>query len=83
MASIKLYSAICYDAWQMCEKGFHWHQREPYNTTHYKFDRIEEHVFELPKGVESNDVINVYTEFDNTPLVETSDNVYRLEKEII
>ena len=83
MASIKLYSAVCYNAWQMCETGFHWHQMKPYDTTHYKYDRIEEHVFELPKGVESNDVINVYTEFDNTPLVETFDNVYSLEKEII
>lgn len=82
MGKIKLYSAICYDAYMAKETGFHWHNHEPRTTQHYKYEHIQEHTFILPDDITSEDVIGVYTEFDNMPLIETKDGVFKLTKEI-
>ena len=83
MNTIKLFSAICYDAYMCQERGFHWYKEEPESTRYYKYDNIKEHFFALPNGITAKDCIAVYTEFDNSPLVETVDSVYKLTNEIL
>lgn len=81
-ANIELYLINQYEAYRADEVGIGWSITDDIkDTVYYKSEVVEKKVFELPAGVNKEDIIRVHTEVDGSPILETATDVYGYDGE--